>query len=148
MTGFYNVEILHNFETAHRLADSNAPYKCRSIHGHSWHVTLRLSSRKLDNLGMMIEFGKLKKAWRAYLDDNLDHYLLLRHDDPVAKAIFSVLPDSRILLLDFSPTTENLARFLFNEASEMLDELGYSDRCVVQKVFLQETGVNAASFER
>ena len=142
----YTVSIRHNFETAHRLSHPEAPVKCQSIHGHSWWVTVDLSSEALDERGMVIEFGAFKSAWRGFLDDQVDHHLALLEGDPVAEALRAVLPESRILELPFEPTTEHMASWLYERASDVLAELDAEGRCWVSKVFVEETRVNAATY--
>ena len=142
----YRISIQHNFEMAHRLSHEGAPPKCRSIHGHSWWVTLWLEGEELDEQGMLVEFGALKRAWRGFLDEQVDHHLAVRRDDPVAAAIESVVPGSRIMQLDFDPTTEQMARWLFERAKEIVEQVARA-RVRVQRVHLQETAVNGAEYE-
>ena len=141
----FAIEIRHNFETAHRLSWEQAPKKCQSIHGHSWWVTLVIASDSLDEHGMLIEFGALKKHWRGFLDSHVDHHLVLHCDDPMIDAIRGVQPDARLLILDFQPTTEALSKWLHGEAVRIVDSLGYKD-VTIAKLHLQETAVNAASY--
>ncbi len=141
------ISILHNFETAHRLSDPRAPVKCQSIHGHSWWVTLTIEGDKVNDQGMLIEFGRLKKIWRAFLDNKVDHHLAVQEDDPVVEALRSVLPDLRLLVLPFEPTTENLAMWLHKRARQILDHAAPGHKLRVSKVHLQETRVNAAEYE-
>lgn len=143
----YTITLEHNFETAHRLLHPDSPTKCRSIHGHSWWVRASIEGAMLNEQGMLVEFGAFKKAWRDFLDTQLDHHLVMHCDDPMAKAILSVQPDARLRLLPFDPTTENLARWLHERTSEVLLEVaGVRDLRILQ-VHLQETRVNAASFQ-
>ncbi len=141
----YTVEIRHNFETAHRLSSEGAPVKCQSIHGHSWWVTIKLSGDELDERGMLIEFGAFKKAWRKFLDDEVDHHLCVVEGDPLAGAIREVMPEARILEVPFDPTTENLARWLCEKGSQIIDGLAETDVRVAE-IHLQETRVNAVSY--
>lgn len=145
----YAIEIRHNFETAHRLSDPDSPRKCMSIHGHSWWVTVTMEARSLSDGDMLVEFGAFKKAWRGYLDGRVDHHLVLRRDDPMAGAVRSVYPESRLLLLDRNPTTEVMAEFLFARAEEVLESVKDPALHVrVRRVHVQETSVNAAVYER
>jgi 6-pyruvoyltetrahydropterin/6-carboxytetrahydropterin synthase len=144
----YQIEIRHNFETAHRLSTPGSPLKCMSIHGHSWWVTVTLEGPALDADALLIEFGAFKSAWRRWLDDHIDHHLVLRRGDPMAEAVRGVFAESRILELDQNPTTEYLAEFLFRQAEVALASLA---DCVhvpvrVTRVHVQETAVNAASW--
>jgi 6-pyruvoyltetrahydropterin/6-carboxytetrahydropterin synthase len=140
----HKIELRHNFETAHRLSHPDAPKKCQSIHGHSWWVRISITSDRLDERGMIVEFGSFKSAWRKFLDSTIDHHLVLRAGDPMAAAIKSVDPESRILELDTDPTTELLAQWVFERSQTILQTLHPQARVV--SIHLQETSVNAASY--
>lgn len=147
MTALHRIEIRHNFETAHRLAGRDAPVKCRSIHGHSWWVTVTLAGPALDRRGMLVEFGAFKKAWRGFLDDTLDHHLVLEDGDPLIAAIRSVDPAHRVRVLPRTPTTEVLAAWLFERAEEILGGLDdVAEGVRIEHVHVQETRVNAAGY--
>lgn len=137
------VEITHNFETAHRLSAPGSPTKCMSIHGHSWWVKAVLAGESLDERDMLVEFGAFKSAWRRWLDDEVDHHLVLAASDPMAAAVRSVEPASRLWLLSRSPTTEVIAEEIGRRTSSLLVSLGVSDRVRVESIHLQETRVNA-----
>ena len=143
----YRIEIEHNFETAHRLYKQTASIKCQSLHGHSWYARLTVAADALDAAGMIIEFATLKQAWRGWIDTHLDHSLVLHRDDPMAAAVRSVFPESRITLLDDSPTTEVLAALLHQVATGFVAQLPNAATNVrVEAVHIQETRVNAASY--
>jgi 6-pyruvoyltetrahydropterin/6-carboxytetrahydropterin synthase len=142
----YRLEIRHNAEAAHRFYQADCSPKCQSIHGHSWVITLTLKASKLNNQGMVIEFGQLKQAWRSWLDRHMDHSLMLHQDDPVAPALQAAVPEIRLLLLPGDPTTENLAHWLTEQAQIILQGLGYEDSIAVERVQLQETAVNFAEY--
>lgn len=143
----YTVEIQHNFETAHRLSDPGSPIKCMSIHGHSWLATVVIEGEELDQNGILVEFGAFKQQWRGWLDDHVDHHLVLRRGDPLAEAILAVYPRQRLLLLDENPTTEVIARVLYERATEILLALDPRVPARIRRVHVQETRVNGASFE-
>ncbi len=143
----YTVEVRHNFETAHRLATEDAPKKCQSIHGHSWWVTLVVCGPEIDASGMLIEFGALKKAWRSWLDTYIDHALVLRAGDPMIEAVRGAYADSRIFVTDENPTTEVMARLLYERAEIIVRELGV-EGVRVDRIVLNETRVNAATYSR
>lgn len=144
----YTIEIRHNFETAHRLASPDAPVKCQSIHGHSWWVTATISGESLDSRGILVEFGEFKRAWRRFLDDKLDHHLVVSTDDPVLPVLRGVLPELRVLALDFAPTTENLAKWIFEETERLLRVMHAAPSARLSRIHVQETRANAASFSR
>ncbi len=147
MSALHRIEIRHNFETAHRLSGAGSPEKCRSIHGHSWWVTVTVAGPALDELGMLVEFGAFKRAWRGFVDSTLDHHLVLAEGDPLIAAILAVDPEHRLRVLHASPTTEVIAAWLFEEATRILSELpDVAAGARVEHVHVQETRVNAASY--
>ena len=120
-----------------------------SIHGHSWWVTVTIEGEAIDDEGILVEFGAFKQAWRGWLDANIDHHLVLREGDPMAAAVLGVYPESRLLVLPQNPTTEYLARFLFEVSEEVLSGVkreGVEAR--IRRVHIQETRVNAATYTR
>lgn len=134
---FATVSVRHNFETAHRLP--HLPGKCQSLHGHSWWVEVVVGG-ELDESGVLVEFGPFKKWLRRWIDDQLDHGVMLGEDDPLA----AVLPeyDTKVYTVAGWPTVERVAELLADVARDVLHELESS--ATVRWVHVQETHVNAA----
>lgn len=88
------------FEAAHELADNvgDAAHRYARIHGHSFVVTLTLRADRLAPEGWIIDFARLREICDG-LKDRLDHRLL------------NAIPGLE------RPTLENLAAFIFKEAS-------------------------------
>ncbi len=90
------LEVADRFEAAHRLYSwRGAP---ESAHGHSWRVVARLASDTLDGEGMAYDFVAVREALAA-LTARLDH-----------RDLNALPPFDRE-----SPTTERVARWLFDE---------------------------------
>ncbi|NCJ07441.1 6-carboxytetrahydropterin synthase [Synechococcales cyanobacterium C] len=142
----YQLEITHNAEAAHRFFQASASPKCRSIHGHRWMITLMLRSEKLDDQGMVVEFGHLKRIWRSWLDAHLDHALMLNQADPMAAAIREIEPGSRLFLMSADPTTENIAQLLYEQAQLIVTALDCPSPVQVVGVRVEETQVNAVNY--
>jgi 6-pyruvoyltetrahydropterin/6-carboxytetrahydropterin synthase len=96
----------------HRLMDY--PGKCRHIHGHNAKVCVTLEAESLDRLGMVVDFVEMKRVLAGWLDETFDHTLLLHKDDPLVGALREA--GEKVLPLDVSPTTENLAKLVFDYA--------------------------------
>jgi 6-pyruvoyltetrahydropterin/6-carboxytetrahydropterin synthase len=96
----------------HRLLGH--PGKCGRLHGHNVRAFVTLRSEVLDAQGMVADFDVIQRRVRAYVDEQLDHQLLLHRDDPLAAALSSLGEPFRAL--DVAPTAENLARILFEQA--------------------------------
>ncbi len=93
----------------HRLMDYDG--KCRNIHGHNSKACITLEGESLDRLGMIVDFVEIKRVVGRWIDETLDHTLLLHKDDPLVKALQSA--GEKVLPMEATPTTENLAKFIF-----------------------------------
>ena len=96
----------------HRLL--NYAGKCRNLHGHNGRAVVTLEAPALDRLGMVVDFTEIKRVLKTWIDDTLDHKMLLHRDDPV-------LPELRrqgepFVELDANPTAENIAKLIFDYA--------------------------------
>ena len=98
----------------HRLRDY--PGKCRHLHGHNARVAVTLEAETLDRLGMVVDFVEMKRVLAGWIDETLDHTLLLHRDDPLVKTLQGA--GEKVLALDVIPTTENLARLVFEYATD------------------------------
>ena len=94
----FEVTIQRDFSAAHRVQDY--PGNCEHLHGHNWRVEVTARSRQLDELGMVVDFRKLKEITDRAIAP-LDHSLL--NDLPLFSGV--------------NPTTENIARHIFTEVS-------------------------------
>jgi 6-pyruvoyltetrahydropterin/6-carboxytetrahydropterin synthase len=63
---------------------------------------------------MVIDFGKLKKVVGGWIDEALDHKMLLHQDDPVLPTLREM--GEPVYVLDVNPTAENIARHIFEFA--------------------------------
>src|ERR1700719_8891 len=64
----------------HRLLDYNG--KRRHLHGHNARAVITLAGDQLDRLGMVVDFSHLKRIVGGWLDETLDHKMILHRDDP------------------------------------------------------------------
>ena len=93
----YRISVEEDFSSAHSLRDY--PGKCASIHGHNWKVRITVRTAKLDERGMGMDFGSLKKML-AELVKRFDH-VNLNQIPPFDKQ---------------NPTAENIARTIYELA--------------------------------
>ncbi len=63
------------FEAAHRLPNVPEGHKCRRLHGHGFRVTFVVDGPVDVDLGWIVDFGELERAWRS-LYAQLDHRCL------------------------------------------------------------------------
>ncbi len=150
--GSHVAMVRHTFETAHRVLPLGG--KCRNLHGHSWHVEASVAAPALDDVGVIVQFADLKAAFRAWIDNHVDHGVMLGVNDPIA----ALLRDEGCKVLRFGvddsegperfatdlpwPTVEAVAVVLARVASDLLTTVSHVDGAVVSGVRVQETPVN------
>lgn len=95
----YEVTIRQSFSAAHALKEVGGT--CEKLHGHNFTVEVSLSSRILNDAGIVIDFNVLKE-WTDGILGALDHTCLneLRY--------FNGL----------NPSAENIARFIYDRMIE------------------------------
>ena len=104
-----------DFCFGHRLIDYQG--KCNQPHGHNGRVEIRLASDTLDEMGMVADFRDVRRSMQTWIDQNLDHRMILRRDDPLAQAIQAL--GQHAYLIDDNPTTENLARLVYEQSQAL-----------------------------
>ncbi len=104
-----------SFCYGHRLMDYQG--KCARAHGHNAVVEVELASGSLDSMGMVRDFGEVKRLLKDFIERNLDHRMLLRRDDPLIAALESV--GEQVFVMDDNPTAENISKLLFEQAIDL-----------------------------
>lgn len=98
-----------DFCYGHRLL--NYAGKCRYLHGHNGRAVIEIGSEDLDERGMVLDFGEIKEVVSAWIDNELDHRMILHRDDPAVPMLQRM--GEPLYLLDRNPTAENIAREIF-----------------------------------
>lgn len=120
----------------HRLMDYSG--KCRHPHGHNGRVEVELSTRRLDKRGMVMDFEEIKQRLQTWIDERLDHQMLLRKDDPLAAVLKK--RGEPLYLFEDNPTAETIAREIFRIARKK--------GLPVTRVTLWETDKSFATYQR
>jgi 6-pyruvoyltetrahydropterin/6-carboxytetrahydropterin synthase len=121
----YHLTIETSFAAAHNLLHYQGD--CENLHGHNWKVEVTVKVDSLDKSGLGIDFKVLKKETKSLLE-TLDHKYL--NDLPA--------------FTNLSPSSENIARYLFEE----LEEVFASHQVVLEKVRVWESENACAAFTR
>ncbi len=98
----------------HRLL--NYEGKCRHLHGHNGKAIIVLEASKLDERGMLVDFSEIKRHVQRWIDENLDHNMLLCQDDPILPMLREC--GERVFVMDTNPTAENIARLIYDKTKE------------------------------
>ena len=110
----YSVTKRVEFCYGHRLLDYDGP--CRHPHGHNAVVEIEVSAPTLDAQNMVIDFSDLKAKVKSWIDRELDHRMILRHDDPLLPALREL--GEPVYVLESNPTVERIARLIYDVSRE------------------------------
>ena len=103
-----------DFCYGHRLL--NYEGKCRYLHGHNGKAVITIESDSLDERGMVMDFSEIKDAISGWIDDHLDHRMILHREDPAVSALEGL--GEPLHLLDVNPTAENIAQVIYRATAE------------------------------
>ena len=103
-----------DFCYGHRLLDYGGV--CRHPHGHNAVAEVEVRTDVLDGRGMVVDFADVDRIVKGWIDREIDHKMILRHDDPLV-APLSALGEP-MYLVESNPTAERLARLIFEVAAE------------------------------
>lgn len=105
---FQAVKQIH-FCYGHRLIGYSG--KCRNLHGHNGLVEVVLEGDRLDDLGMVTDFTQIKTVMQTWIDQELDHKMILCRQDPLVPLLQA--HQQPLFLMDGNPTAEALAQLLY-----------------------------------
>lgn len=103
-----------SFCYGHRLLNYVGP--CQHLHGHNAKVDIMLAGETLDERGMIMDFGDVKRVLKDWIDSTLDHTLLLSREDPLVPTLEA--QGEKFYLMDDNPTAENIAKLIYFYAVE------------------------------
>ncbi|HVU37131.1 MAG TPA: 6-carboxytetrahydropterin synthase [Opitutales bacterium] len=113
----YRICKIFEIESGHML--SKHPDLCRFPHGHSRKVELVLEAAELDRNEMVCDFKAVKDAVGEYLQ-SFDHALCVNTQDKNFKKLQAAYGKQIIAFADRDPTTEVMARVIFDAAQKRL----------------------------
>ena len=122
----YYLTIENNFSSAHQLRGYKG--KCENLHGHNWKVILTVKGEKLNAIGILIDFHDMKAMLKNALED-LDHININEHT----------------AFIDQNPSSENIARYLYERISVLLAADGYTD-IVTDEVTVYESETSRCTY--
>lgn len=131
---------------------SKHPDKCRFPHGHSRRVEIVVAADHLDGKDMVCDFRVLKSLLKDFLD-SWDHAFCLNTDDPNFSFYERTYGRQVIPFLKTDPTSEVMAKVLFDELNRRLAtasasiHVGFpSARVRVERVRVTETSSSWAEY--
>ena len=99
----YELKIETDFAAAHQL--TMVGEKCENLHGHNWKIEVTVAGEKLDDGGVLMDFGIIKKNVHTIME-TLDHKFLNE---------LELFGDTT------PPSSENIAKYIAVSLREKLD---------------------------
>jgi 6-pyruvoyltetrahydropterin/6-carboxytetrahydropterin synthase len=138
-------------ESGHLLTKHHGT--CRFPHGHSRRIDIVLVSASLDANDMVCDFKAIKEALAGFIA-RWDHALCLNTDDPQFEFLRKAYGERVVAFQATDPTTEVLARAIYEETHRQLSEYGTSANgnlvvpggVRVERVRVTETASNWAEY--
>ncbi|WP_282088385.1 6-pyruvoyl trahydropterin synthase family protein [Aquimarina algiphila] len=134
-----------SFETGHALYGYDG--KCRNVHGHSYKLSVTVIGTPISDtshvkLGMVIDFGDLKKIVKEDIEDVFDHATVFNKNTPHVE-LAKELQDRghNVILVDYQPTSENMVIDFSKKIKDRLPE-----NIKLHSLKLQETETSYAEW--
>ena len=118
----------------HRLLDYDGV--CKHPHGHNAVAEIEIAAESLDARNMVADFSDIKRTVKGWVDREIDHRMILRHDDPLVAALHTL--GEPVYVVDSNPTVERIARLIF--------EVSRGKGLPVTKVTVWETPTSWATY--
>lgn|SRR3989338_1802408 len=119
----YEILIKGDFSSAHNLRGYKG--RCEELHGHSWKVEARFEKSELNEIGISVDFVKLKLRLKDVLK-KLDHTHLNKLD----------------AFKKENPSAENIARFIYTKLKGSIKEKGL----ILKSVSVWESDTSCAKY--
>jgi 6-pyruvoyltetrahydropterin/6-carboxytetrahydropterin synthase len=101
-----------SFETGHALYGYDG--KCKNVHGHSYKLSVTVigvpvTKKDAVKLGMVIDFGDLKKIVKEEVVDPFDHATVFNKNTPHLELANELeTRGHKVILANYQPTSENM----------------------------------------
>ncbi len=141
---FIRITKAFKFEMAHALKGYDG--LCRNIHGHTYELKVTVAGNPVSDenspkLGMVMDFGDLKKIVKEEIVDKYDHSFVLYNKMP--ERLIAELKNNfeRIILKDYNPTSELMLLDFVTTMQARLPE-----NVTLKRMFLRETTTSYAEW--
>ena len=99
----------------HRLLDYDGI--CKHPHGHNALAEIEVRTDRLDAATWSPTSATSSGSSKGWIDRELDHKMILRHDDPLVAPLRAL--GEPMYLLESNPTVERIARLIFDKGREL-----------------------------
>lgn len=122
----YQIKRSFEIDAGHRVPKHES--KCRNLHGHRYKIDVYIAWQQLDEKGFVMDFGKMKEIFGAWLDENWDHGLVLQRTDAwvsIVTAAGDLGEETKLYIMDDPPTAECMARHLWIQFKALIRAHGF-----------------------
>ncbi len=119
----FDLTVELQFSAAHQLRGYKG--KCESMHGHNWRVQVTVSSDKLNDIGMVIDFHELKA---------LTNEIILPLDHSFLNEVFP--------FTEINPSSENIAKWIYESTRKKIKE----QDCNISSITVWENETSSATY--
>mgnify|MGYP001279209236 FL=1 len=115
-----------SFEAGHALYGYDG--KCKNVHGHSYKLSVTVIGHPITDtenvkLGMVIDFGDLKKIVSEEIVDKFDHATIFNKNTPHIKLAETLKNEGHdVILVDYQPTSECMVTDFAEKISKRLPQ--------------------------
>ena len=115
-----------SFEAGHALYGYDG--KCKNVHGHSYKLSVTVIGNPITDtenvkLGMVIDFGDLKKIVSEEIVDKFDHATIFNKNTPHIKLAETLKNEGHdVILVDYQPTSECMVTDFAEKISKRLPQ--------------------------
>ena len=110
----YSVTKRIDFCYGHRLLEYDGI--CKHPHGHNPVAEVEVRAESLDAREMVCDFSEITRVIKGWIDRELDHIMILRHDDPLLEPLQQL--GEPVFVVDHNPTVEHIAQLIFGQARD------------------------------
>lgn len=137
------------FDMGHRVPNHKS--KCRNPHGHTYRIQITLKGdvveeKGISDEGMVMDFSDIKDIAKGFIDVYLDHGFMYYRGDDVMLEFFQRHDNFKHLEVDFIPTAENIAKWIFEALSPLFEDK-YGTGLILSKIKLWETPTSFVEYQ-
>ncbi len=124
---------------------------CKGLHGHRYKAEVTVEGDLVDSkaeseYGMVMDFADIKSIALTEVHTKLDHGFMVWQNDEELLNFFKNSDGHKLVVVPFTSTVENIAKFIFNSISNKLSDK-YGNGLKLSSVKLWETPTSFALYE-
>jgi len=138
------------WDMGHRILNHRSI--CKGLHGHRYRAEIcfegnLIPTSGVSEEGMVVDFADIKKLAMNKIHNVLDHGFMVWENDTELMDFFKNSHGHKPVVVPFTPTAENVAKYIFDELNGSLRDF-YHSSLTLFSVKLWETPTSYAFYEK